>query len=246
MELGDVENYIVLFLLFAIYSFLGWILETTFATIRDKKFINRGFLTGCFCPIYGVGAVLIIEIFSWINIYIKDYYIFALISVIVSIVLVTILEYLTGLFLEKLFNFKWWDYSDNYANIQGYICLKYSILWGGLAFVLVQVIHPLILNIVLNINNEVKTYMVVVFWLYFIGDAIKSVIDALNLRQVVIYYSSFPIKMYYEKIVQYKRFFIAYPRLLLLNSGVKNRDIKSVLNSKIDKMKNKLKNRLEN
>lgn len=237
------ENYIILLLLFAVYSFLGWVLETTFASINAGKFINRGFLTGSFCPIYGLGAILIIKASSGIDIYIEYYYTGVLISVLFSIILVTALEYITGFILERLFNCKWWDYSDNHANIKGYVCLKYSLLWGVLAFLLVQMVHPLILKIVLNIPFRIKIYYAVILGIYFIGDTIRSVTDALNLRNVIINYSNFSVKMYCEKILQYKRFFIAFPRLLFLNAGVINRDIRRILNGKIDKIKIAVKNK---
>lgn len=237
------ENYIILLLLFTVYSFLGWVLETTFASINAGKFINRGFLTGSFCPIYGLGAILIIKASSEIDIYIEYYYAQVLISVLFSTILVTALEYITGFILERLFNCKWWDYSDNYGNIKGYVCLKYSLLWGVFAFLLVQMVHPLILKIVLNIPFRIKIYYAVILGIYFIGDTIRSVTDALNLRNVVINHSNFSAKLYYEKILQYKRFFIAFPRLLFLNAGVINRDIRRILNGKIDKIKITVKNK---
>jgi uncharacterized membrane protein len=239
------ENYIILLLFFTIYSFLGWVLETTFASINAGKFINRGFLTGSFCPIYGLGAVFIIKVSAMINIYIKYYYTWILISVLFSIILVTALEYITGFVLEKLFNCKWWDYSDNYANIKGYVCLKYSLLWGMLAFLLVQMVHPSISKIVLNIPFRMKIYYAIILLFYFIGDIVRSVTDALNLRKVIINYSNFSVKMYYEKIMKYKRFFIAFPRLLFLNAGIINRDIRRVLNGKIDKIKIAFKNKFQ-
>ncbi|KZL89657.1 putative ABC transporter permease [Clostridium magnum] len=237
------ENYIILLVLFTVYSFLGWVLETTFASINAGKFINRGFLTGSFCPIYGLGAILIIKASSGIDIYIEYYYTGVLISVLFSIILVTALEYITGFILERLFNCKWWDYSDNHANIKGYVCFKYSLLWGVLAFFLVQMVHPLILKIVLNIPFRIKIYYAIILGIYFIGDTIRSVTDALNLRNVIINYSNFSVKMYCEKILQYKRFFIAFPRLLFLNAGVINRDIRRILNGKIDKIKIVVKNK---
>jgi Predicted membrane protein len=221
------------------------VLETTFASINAGKFINRGFLTGSFCPIYGLGAILIIKVSSDINIYIEHYYTQVIINVLFSIILVTVLEYITGFILERLFNCKWWDYSDNYANIKGYVCLKYSLLWGVLAFLLVQIVHPLISKIVLNVPLRIKIYYAVILVVYFIVDTIRSVTDALNLRKVIINYSNFSVKLYYKKIIQYKRFFIAFPRLLYLNAGVINRDIRRILNGKIDKIKIAVKNKFQ-
>ena len=109
-------------------------METIFASINERKLINRGFLTGFFCPIYGFGAILIVQSSKWVTVVFEDYSTSLFISILFSILLVTALEYITGFALEKVFNCKWWDYSDNAMNLKGYICLKYSLLWGILAF----------------------------------------------------------------------------------------------------------------
>lgn len=233
------------FLFFAIYSFLGWCLETVFASIRDRKFINRGFLTACFCPIYGFGAVLIIKLSSVINMNIKNYYLSMVVSILSSIILVSALEYITGFILELIFNCKWWDYSDNFANIKGYVCLKYSLLWGFIEFILIQVIHPLVMELVINISIRIKVYYALFLLLYFIIDTIKSVTGVLDLKKVIVNYSNFSIKRYYEKILEYKRIFRAYPRLMILSAGTINRDIRSILNEGIDKIKMEFKNRFQ-
>lgn len=239
------KNFIDLIFFFAIYSFLGWILETVFASANERKFINRGFLTGFFCPIYGFGAILIVRVSAFISIYIKSYYKSTLTNVIISIILVTALEYITGFILEKFFNCKWWDYSDNYANINGYICLKYSFLWGIIAIMMLQIVHPIILKTNFNISFQEKVYFVMIFLIYFISDIIKSVIDALNLRKLILNYSKYTVNKYYEKIIKYKRIFAAYPHLMIVNARVINRDIRSILNEKIYKIKVEFKNKFQ-
>lgn len=234
-----------LFLYFVIYSFLGWVLETAFVSIKERKLINRGFLTACFCPIYGFAAILIIKFSSLITMNMKNYYLSTFVSILLSIILVSALEYLTGFVLELIFDCKWWDYSDNFANLHGYICLKYSLLWGLLGFILIQVIHPLILQEVINIPVQIKLYYSLILISYFIIDTIKSIIDALDLKKVIFNYSNFTINKYYQKILKYQRIFRAYPRLMILNAGIINRDIRSILNDRIDKIKMELKNRLQ-
>jgi len=238
------DNYSTLFLFFVIYSFLGWLLETIFARLKDGEFVNRGFLAGCVCPIYGFGAVLILKVSSWANIYTKDYFSYMLISILSSIILVTALEFVAGFILEKLFNCKWWDYSDNYANIHGYICLKYSIIWGAIAFLLVQILHPLTIELVSSISYGVKFYFIVLFLIYFIIDTIMSVRDALKLQKVIRNYSNFSIEKYYIKLLRYKRFFAACPRLLL-NANIINEEVRRVISDKIDKIKIQFKNRFQ-
>ena len=89
-------------LFFAIYSFLGWVLETAFASIIHRKFINRGFLIGPFTPIYGFGGIIIVSYFNWSPFSIDDKFFLLIMNLIVSILLVTILEFVTGFALEKL------------------------------------------------------------------------------------------------------------------------------------------------
>nr|WP_286207991.1 hypothetical protein [Clostridium caldaquaticum] len=230
-------------LFFAIYSFLGWLMETIFASINERKFINRGFLNGFFCPIYGFGAILIVQFSKWIIFVFKDYSTSLLISIVFSTILVTVLEYITGFALEKVFNCKWWDYSNNAMNVKGYICLKYSLLWGILAFLLVQVVHPTFSKLIFSVPVSTKGYIAAVIILYFLIDTTKSVLEALDLRKVIINYTDLPVNKYYEKIIKYKRFFLAFPRLLILNAGILNRDIRSILNDKIDKIKVEIKSR---
>ena len=238
------ENYIDLVFYFAIYSFMGWVMETIYASIAAGKFVNRGFLRGFFCPIYGFGAILIIAATGWAKSFLSGNIVSLLVGLLLSILLVTILEYATGLILEKIFKIKWWDYSNEYGNIHGYICIKNSLLWGGLAFLLVHVMHPLTVELVYRIPALVKGYLGVFLILFFTADTIASVIDTIGLRKVVLGFSNLPIDKYKVKIIQYKRLFQAFPHLLILNAGIVNRDVRSILNDGFDKIVHEIKNRL--
>lgn len=230
-------------LLFTVYSFLGWVLETVFASVKKGRFINRGFLNGFFCPIYGFGAISILYCSRWISSNFTDPLISLLLSVFFATVLVTILEFITGFALEKLFNSKWWDYSDNYLNLMGYVCLKYSLLWGILAYLLIKVVHPIISQALLSLPLSMKDYIAIFILLYFLIDTTVSVIAVLDLRKVKVNYSKTSLNKYSEKIIRYKRFFMAFPKLLNINSGILNRDVRSILNEKVDKIKGELKNK---
>jgi len=234
-----------LFLYFTVYSFIGWLMETAFASITHRKFINRGFLIGPFTPIYGFGAILIILSSNWIENVLGNHYTSLFISILISTLLVTVLEFITGFALEKVFNAKWWDYSDNAMNIKGYVCLKYSLLWGILALFLLKVVHPFLDEIIYSIPALVKRYITAFLAVYFLIDTYKSVISTLNLRKAVMNYSNMSTRKYREIIVKYKRIFHAFPRLLNLNEGIKNRDIRSILNGTINQIKIKIKNRLQ-
>lgn len=236
-------SFIDLLLFFTIYSFLGWTMETAFASINERKFINRGFLTGFTCPIYGFGAVLIVQSSNLVSDVFENSFITLIISILFAVILVTMLEYITGFLLERIFNCKWWDYSDNALNLHGYICLKYSILWGLLAFVLVRIVHPEVSEAVFSMPVFVKSYLPVFLLLYFIADISKSIIDALDLRRVIINHSNISTYRYYEKIIRYKRIFLAFPRLLVLNAGIINRDIRSIFNERMNKIKVQFKSR---
>lgn len=126
---------LVQFVYFVLYSFLGWMCETIYCSIDDKKFVNRGFLNGPFCPIYGTGALLVIDIFMK---YKDD----LLVLFILSVVITSIVEYITSYLLEKIFNLQLWDYSTYSFNLNGRVCLKNSLLFGVLSILAVEVIHP--------------------------------------------------------------------------------------------------------
>lgn len=233
-------------LIFALYSFIGWVMETIFASTLQRKFINRGFLRGPFTPIYGFGAILIIVSLNLIFIPMHNSPILLISKLILSTLIVTALEFVTGFVLEKIFHSKWWDYSGNFLNFKGYICLKYSLVWGVLAFILIQLVHPVVERFIYFIPLSTKSYMAVFFALYFIADTILSIIGALDLRKTIIHYSDLSLEKYKAKIIKYKRIFIAFPRLLVLNANILNHDVRSILNGRINKIKDNIKNGFHN
>lgn len=124
-----------LFYYFLIYAFMGWCIETIYATLRKGKFVNRGFLNGPFCPIYGFGAlILIVALNSVLN--------NILLLFVGAIVLTSVLEYITGFVLEKVFKGKWWDYSSESFNINGRVCLKFSVYWGVISVFMLRLLQP--------------------------------------------------------------------------------------------------------
>lgn len=122
-------------LYFFVYGFLGWYSEVAFAAWKEHCFVNRGFLNGPICPIYGIGVSSVVWLLS-------PYKENLLLLYITSIVLVTALEWLTGFILEKVFHNKWWDYSDLPLNLNGYVCLPFSLMWGVACVLIVDFIHP--------------------------------------------------------------------------------------------------------
>ena len=119
---------------FIIYSFLGWVMESTFRSVLEKKIINTGFLIGPLCPIYGIGACIMF-------LFLDKFYDNVLILFLVSIVSLTLWEYIVGVLLEKVFNTKYWDYSNQKFNFQGRICLFNSLCWGVLGVIFIKYIQ---------------------------------------------------------------------------------------------------------
>ncbi len=167
-----------LFYYFIIYSFMGWCLETVYSTIIKKEFVNRGFLHGPFCPIYGFATLSIIVLLKPI----EANYIFLFLG---SIFLTSIIEYLTGYILESVFNSTWWDYSDEPYNLHGRICLVFSIIWGVISIIILKVIHPYIVYIVKAIPSKLGLLLFYITLLYFLIDFIITVITVYKLKSLL-------------------------------------------------------------
>lgn len=127
------------FCLFVFYSFLGWCCETIFCSLAARRWINRGFLAGPFCPIYGFGALFVLLCFGR---YKSD----PLALFVLSMVGCSLLEYITSWLLEKLFGVSLWDYSGRWGNLNGRVCLRNSLLFGILSVGVVLWIHPAIVT----------------------------------------------------------------------------------------------------
>ena len=124
-------------LYFYVYGFLGWCTEVCYASLRERRFVNRGFLNGPICPVYGVGVGIVVFLLAF-----QDW---GLVSLyVVSTGLVTTIEGVTGYLMDKIFHHKWWDYSNQPLNIGGYVCLMFSLAWGIACVLIVRVIHPVI------------------------------------------------------------------------------------------------------
>lgn len=159
---------------FIIYAFMGWILETVYKTIYAKKFVNSGFLHGPFCPIYGIGALIM---YIFLEIFKEN----QLILFIMAILILSIWEYIVGLLLEKIFNTKYWDYSDKKMNIQGRVCLFNSIVWGFLGLTFTYIIHPFITQEISKIPQNILQYLVLLIMFYILVDAIVTIFNVKNM-----------------------------------------------------------------
>lgn len=155
-----------LFLCFIIFSFLGWILEVLYGLYKLKKFVNRGYLTGPLCPIYGVSCIVLYLIFSPIS---NPLLLFFLSAIFCSVV-----EYLASLILEKIFKVRWWDYDYMKYNINGRICLEMTIPFGLLGFLSIYYLVPLIINLISVLPDENIYIIALISSILFLLDVIIS------------------------------------------------------------------------
>lgn len=168
------ENYLAYFF---IYGGLGWMLEVSFQALKTGKFINRGFLNGPICPIYGLGACTVIFFLSGIADQNR------LVLFIGSIIIASVIELITGILLDKIFHKHWWDYSDRRLNLGGYICLEFSIVWGFLCLFLYDVNQPLVEKMVNIIPEKIKVYILVILTLIIVIDFISTINTLIGLNK---------------------------------------------------------------
>ena len=155
------------FLYFIIYSFLGWLMEVIYSFFSLKKFVNRGFLLGPICPIYGYGVLAIILLIGKdtsdaLGVFLK------------AILICSVLEYFTSFFMEKLFKARWWDYSNRKFNINGRICLETMIPFGILGCLVVYLLHPFVVNMVDLLNSTLIIILSIVLFVIYVIDNIIS------------------------------------------------------------------------
>lgn len=172
-ELTTKEKLILYFLL---YAFIGWCLETFYAFTVHGHFVKRGFLYGPICPIYGFGAVLLLINLGNVK---KNNFI----KFVIAMVAFSIFEFIASWILELIFHQRWWDYSDAMFNIQGRICLSFSILWGFFGLIFINLIHPFVKKYTekivkknnLNMQRTILYSIVVVFIVDVILSSIRYI-----------------------------------------------------------------------
>ena len=166
-------------LFFFAYCFVGWVWETSYDSIIERHFVNRGFLYGTWIPIYGFGAIIML--FStlpfkgnWVMVYL------------VGMVAATILELVTGLAMEKIFKVRYWDYSSQKLQFKGYICVSSSLFWGLLSVVLVKWVHNFFEKVLFSISNDTQIVLAIFLSALFLTDMGFSIKTALDIRSVIV------------------------------------------------------------
>ena len=241
------HNIMIYFLVFLFYSFCGWLLEVVGKLIEKKRFINRGFLIGPYCPIYGFGALAITFL-------LKKYTDDALTLFIMAILVCGTLEYFTSYFMEKLFKARWWDYSQKRFNINGRVCLDTIIVFGLLGLFVMYVSNPFILNILNGIPNSLIMVLSIILFIIFVTDNILSfnIISSVRSTTTNLYKELDNTEEITKKVkeillsksILHKRLIHAYPTLESIKSKIKMNTIKIKENT--EKLKNNLNQKFKN
>ena len=166
-------------LLFYLYCFIGWIWESCYVSLKKHKWINRGFLKGPLLPIYGSGAVVVL--ISTLTVENNLLLVF-----VIGMISATILEYITGVAMEKLFHVRYWDYSKEPFNINGHICLISSLAWGVFSVLLVRFVNPNIERLVIIIPNGISEVISYIITVFITIDAVQSFNEAMDLKKILI------------------------------------------------------------
>ncbi len=175
----NIETTILYFITYLIlYSFAGWVLESVSKTIEQKKFVNSGFLNGPFCPIYGFGALIMLLGLNFL----KEKPILLFLA---AFFLLSLWEYLVGVFLEKVFKTKYWDYSHLKWNFQGRVCLKNSLFWGILGVLFICFIHPFIEGYITKVPTNILLYTDSILGIAILVDLIFSIIAITNFESAI-------------------------------------------------------------
>ena len=248
----------VYFQLFMIYAILGWCMEVTCKLIQYKRFINRGFLIGPYCPIYGYGAILITFLLKK---YIND----PIALFFMAIIICGTLEYLTSYFMEKIFKARWWDYSQKKFNINGRICLNTIIPFGLLGLFIMYVSNPFFIS---KIEMLPQMWLNILFWallaIYIVDNIVSGIViryvkktekivgkDLDNTEEI----TQKVKEVLQSKSALHRRLLNAYPSLETVKIKIKAKkekikekveEQKEELASKVEEQKEELENKIEN
>lgn len=164
-------------LYFFFYSAVGWLMESLACSSAQKRWINRGFLTGPMCPIYGTGAVALAVLLTPLRAH-------PLLVCILGMVITDVVELITGILMEKLFHTRWWDYSNRKYNFMGHICLRNTFYWGIATLGFMYLVHPFFVLILGKIPPTAIKIIVVIILIIFVIDLIHAFLAASDFRKI--------------------------------------------------------------
>lgn len=157
-------------LYFFIYAILGWCCEVVYCSVPAGHFINRGFLNGPYCPIYGFGALVILA-------FLEPFFAQPVLVFLLGILATSALEYFTSWLMEKLFHARWWDYSQKKFNLKGRICLQNSLMFGALGLILVYFIHPAVSRLIHALPAQVDEWLASILVAGLLIDLIIAILE---------------------------------------------------------------------
>ena len=218
-------------ILFFIFSFLGWVMEVTLTLITDKKFVNRGFLLGPCCPIYGCGCILL-------NLLLQNYVNNIIVLFILTMFTCSLLEYITSFLMEKIFKLRWWDYSQMRFNINGRICLETMTPFSILGVLAIKYATPLFITNINKLSEKTILIISIILITLFIIDVIISLTIVFKLKFVsknIKKDSTLDIKNAIKKFIKndiyvYERIIESFPNL---TKSLKEKALKLKKKSKI-------------
>lgn len=170
--------FIKYFLLFIIYSFAGWLMEVIVTYINSKKIVDRGFLLGPYCPIYGCGGILM-------TIFLTRYQNNISVLFFMSIIICGLLEYFTSYLMEKMFNARWWDYSEKKFNLNGRICIDTLIPFGLMGTFIIYIVNPILMKFINFIPSLLALIIGIVLFIIFVVDVTISITITFNLKGTI-------------------------------------------------------------
>ncbi len=247
------------FLLFMIYACSGWILEVIGKLIQYKRFINRGFLIGPYCPIYGWGAVAI-------TLLLYRYAYDPFILFIMTIITCATLEYVTSWAMEKLFKARWWDYSKRKFNLDGRVCLETTIPFGLMGMFIIYVSNPFIIEQFGKVDSSILNIIAIILFLLYLLDNVISGVVICGFRKTTVQVSKEGRQDNTEEITKkvreilsskswtYKRLINAYPKLVAIKYKIKEiqkvvkenaKEVKDNINEKAQDVRNMINDKKE-
>jgi uncharacterized membrane protein len=173
---------------FLIYSFIGWLWETPFVSVKEGHYINRGFLRGPYIPIYGVGCTIALFLMHMFQIPIENDMFLIVVQIIVMSLISSLLEYATSWMLEKLFMERWWDYSHKKYNLNGRVSLDYAILFGLGGYLLLRFVQPVIESsfVIMSQKTELFYLLLILILIITTIDLIVTILELIKIKKVTL------------------------------------------------------------
>lgn len=236
----------IYFLLFIIYAVAGWTIEVIGKLIECKRFINRGFLIGPYCPIYGYGALLITLL---LNKYTSD----PIVLFVMAMLICGILEYLTSYLMEKVFKARWWDYSKKKYNINGRVCLDTIIPFGILGLFIMYISNPFLLS---KLELLPELWINILFWTLLILYIADNIVSGIVIGYVKKTEKTFETKtdnteeitkkvkqVLQNKSILHRRLLNAYPNLEAVKTKIKEK--KEKIKEQVEEQKREIEKKVE-